>query len=66
MTPSRPSSSDSISTLPLVLAARAPRSLTRGTTTFSPARNPRRSALAPSTSRLLTERRTLTPLRWLT
>ena len=38
----------------------------RGTTTCSPARRPRRKALAPSTSTLLTDRRTLTPLRWLT
>ena len=49
-----------------LLEASAPRSLTRGATSRSPARRPRRSAFAHSTSRLLTDRRTLTPLRWFT
>ena len=38
----------------------------RGTTTRSPERSPRRRALAPTISWLVTDRRTLTPLRWLT
>ena len=66
MAPSRPSSSDSISILPDVDAAIAPRSHTRGTTSVSPARNARRNALAASTSLLLTDKRTDTPLRWFT
>ena len=45
MAPSRPSSSDSISILPPELAASASRSSIRGTTTRSPARRARRSAL---------------------
>ena len=64
--PSRPSSSDSISILPPELAASASRSSIRGTTTRSPERSPRRSALAPTISWLVTDSRTLTPLRWLT
>ena len=48
--PSRPSSTLSISILPAVEATSASRSLTRGATTVSPARRPRRTALAASSS----------------
>ena len=62
---SRPSSSDSISTLPIVDAGSASRSLTRGATSRSPWRSARRAALATSVSWFDTVRRTDTPERWL-
>ncbi len=51
--------------MPEVEATRASRSVTRGTTSVSPARSARRAALATSVSALATVRRTDTPERWL-
>ncbi len=65
MSPSRPSSSDSISILPIIDAGSASRSLTRGATSFSPWRRARRAALATITSWLVMVKRTETPERWL-
>ena len=64
--PSRPSSRLSISILPAVDAASASRSQMRGTTSRSPERRARRTALAASTSLFDTLRRTDTPERWFT